>query len=192
MLSTIVTSKARLKVLKLFFNGGESYSPYVREVVRATGLEINAVRRELVKLSKEKLLLEDPRGNRLHYHLNPKHGLYYDLASILAREVGIGASIYKKRNKLGAVKFVLLSLNFFLKTGEKTPVDLVIVGDVYLSELKSIVDKYQKNEDREINYMVISEHEYRMLKDRKDPMMVNILSQPRSIIIGSQKKFLGL
>ena len=90
MLSYIVTSKARRKVIKFFFEGGCEFSPYEREIVRGTRLEINAVRRELKRLSKARILMEDPRGNRLHYYLNSKHSLYYDLASIISKEVGLG------------------------------------------------------------------------------------------------------
>lgn len=192
MLSTLITSKARRKVIKYFYEGGTNFTPYVREIVRGTGLEINAVRRELLKLSKEKLLTEEARGNRLHYSLNPKHPIYYDLAAITAKEIGLGGELYKKRNKLGGVKFILMSLNFFLKNDVKSPIDLIIVGDVYLTEVKSIVEKYQKNLPNEVNYMVLSDSEYKLLKDRRDPMLVSILAQPRAIIYGSYQKFLNI
>jgi hypothetical protein len=192
MLSTVVTSKARLKVINYFYQGGKDFSPYVREIVRGTGLEINAVRRELIKLTKSKLFIEEPRGNRVHYHLNPKHAIYYDLASLVARDVGIGGDLYRKKKKLGNVRFILMSLNFFLKDPTKNPIDIIIVGSIYLSDVKKLIDKHQKDYDREINYMVLTDSEYRVLKDRKDPLIVNILSQPRCIIYGSQEKFLSL
>lgn len=192
MLSTLITSKARRKVIKYFYEGGANFTPYVREIVRGTGLEINAVRRELLKLSKEKLLVEEARGNRLHYSLNPKHPIYFDLAAITAKEIGLGGELYKKRNKLGSVKFILMSLNFFLKNDIKSPIDLIIVGDIYLTEVKSIVEKYQKNLPNEVNYMVLSDSEYKLLKDRRDPMIVSILAQPRAIIYGSYQKFLNI
>lgn len=192
MLNTVITSKARRKVLKYFYSGGVDFSPFVREVVRGTDLEINAVRRELAKLSREKLLIEEPRGNRLHYHLNTKHPIYFDLAAIVAKEVGLGGELFKKRKKIGNVKFILMSLNFFLKSEDKSPIDLVIVGDIYLSEVKSIVDKYQRKLPKEVNYMILSDSEYRLLKDRRDPMIVSILAQPRSIIYGSWQKYLNI
>lgn len=189
MLDNIITSEARLKVLRYFFSNGYDFLPYVREIVRGTGLEINAVRRELQRLSSSKLLIEEKRGNRLHYKLNTSHSLYYDLASIIAREVGLGRLIYKKKKKIGNIKFCLLSLNYFLHREVKTPIDLIIVGDVYLNYLKELITEYQEKKGTEVNYMVLSEQEYRILRDRKDPLIMNAFIQPRSIIVGNQDRY---
>jgi len=191
MLKDIITSEARLKVLKFFYIGGEIFSPYVREIVRGTDLEINAVRRELIRLSKAKLLLEDPRGNRLHYYLNPKHTLYYDLASVFAKEIGLGRLIHRKKKRIGNITFCLLSLNFFLKRKVKNPIDMIMVGDLYLSFLKELIIDYQKEHKEEVNYMVLTDQEYRILKDRKDQLIMNAICQPRAVIIGSQEKYLN-
>lgn len=191
MLDNIITSKARQKVLTYLYSGGVEFTPFVRQIVRGTKLEINAVRRELNKLSKVKLIKEEPRGNRLHYSLNMEHPLYYELAQVISKEVGLGSIIYKKRRRIGNIKFALLSLNFFLKTKIEGSVDLLIVGDVYIKTLKDIIDKYQKDKSREVNYMVLSSEEFRILKDRRDSLLMSSLFQPRSILIGAQEKFLS-
>lgn len=191
MLKYIVTSVSRQKILKYFFENGKGFSPYVRQVVRDLSLEINAVRRELLNLQSEKIISSESRGNRLHYFLNEKHPLYYDLASIIAKQSGIGGIIYRKRKRLGNIKFAVLSLEFFLKSKSKSSIDLLIVGDVYLGKLKSIIEKYELSHDIELNYMVISFSEFEILRDRRDTVLTSCLISPRCVLIGNDEKFLS-
>lgn len=190
MLSSIVTSVSRQKILSYFFINGVNFSPYVRQIVRDLNLEINAVRRELINLQSEKIILSEARGNRLHYFLNIKHPLYYDLASIISKKEGLGGIIYKKRKKIGNIKFALLSLKFFLKSKQDNSVDLLIVGDIYLPKIKQIIEKYENKTNVEVNYMVLNLNEYLLLKDRRDSILTSCLISPRCVLIGSEEKFL--
>ena len=191
MLKALITSKARRTILKYFYVQGEESTPYVRQIVRDTKLEINAVRRELIRLREGKILNELPRGNRLHYQLNTKHPYYYNLAKIFARESGLGKEILRNKKKLGNINFCLLSLGFYLKRNPRNPVDIVIVGNIYLTEMKRVITTYEKDNDVEVNYMVLSKEEFSIFKDRKDPLLINALNQPRAIIIGDEFRYLN-
>lgn len=192
MLNSIITSVSRQKILSYFFSGGVDFSPYVRQIVRDLNLEINAVRRELENLQNEKIIISEARGNRLHYVLNSSHPLYYNLAAIVAKSSGLGSIIYKKRKKLGNIKFALLSLGFFLKSKKNpTSIDLLIVGDVYINVVKPIIEKFEKLNNLEVNYMVLNLNEYELLKDRRDNVLTTCLISPRCVLIGSEEKFLS-
>ena len=69
MFADLITSKSRTKLLTVFLS-----SPYemyhVREAVRRTGDEINAVRRELQFLEKKGVLVREQRANRVYYSLD--------------------------------------------------------------------------------------------------------------------------
>lgn len=190
MLSSIITSVSRQKILSYFFVNGVNFSPYVRQIVRDLNLEINAVRRELINLQSEKIIVSDTRGNRLHYFLNTKHPLYYDLASIISKKEGLGGIIYKKRKKIGNIKFALLSLKFFLNSKQNNSLDLLIVGDVYLNKINSIIERYENETNVEVNYMVLNLNEFLLLKERRDPVLISCLISPRCVLIGSEEKFL--
>jgi predicted ArsR family transcriptional regulator len=59
MLSHLLGSKARVKILKLFLlNLEEKF--YIRQIARDLDLQVNSVRRELDNLEKFGLLLADP------------------------------------------------------------------------------------------------------------------------------------
>jgi predicted transcriptional regulator len=63
-LKHLFTSQTRSKLITIFFSRvTELY--YVRELVRATGEEINSVRRELENMKQSGLIASENRGNRL-------------------------------------------------------------------------------------------------------------------------------
>ncbi|MBP7859372.1 hypothetical protein KA001_00195 [Patescibacteria group bacterium] len=191
MLKFLITSLARRKILRYFFVGGENFSPHIRKIVKENDLEINAVRRELKNLEDAKILILQKRGNRVHYFLNSKHRLYYDLASLVAKEEGLFASIYKNRKKLGKVLFGVGSLNFFLKqVANKDDLAVLVVGDVYPLVLEAIIKKYEKKENLEVNYMLVSESEFNLLRTRNDELLNKLLMSARCVFLGNQKKFL--
>ena len=69
MLKELFISEVRVNLLKfLVKNFNEEY--HVRALVRELGVEINAVRRELEKLTNLNILLKNPWGNKIFYKIN--------------------------------------------------------------------------------------------------------------------------
>src|SRR6185369_15976824 len=99
MFSDLITSKTRVKLLNVFLSApSEMY--HVRECVRRTGEEINAVRRELLLLEKKGVLKKEPRANRVYYSLTREYPFYFDLLKIGAKTMGLGHEILDNRVKL--------------------------------------------------------------------------------------------
>ncbi|MGA2967959.1 MAG: transcriptional regulator, partial [Candidatus Levyibacteriota bacterium] len=78
MFADLITSKSRIKLLNVFLSSPNDML-HVRELVRRTHDEINAVRRELAFLEKKGILTREPRANRVYYFLNKSYPFYYDL-----------------------------------------------------------------------------------------------------------------
>ena len=80
MLKDLIISKVRVKLLEIFFaRPNEIY--HVRDLVRKTEEEINAVRRELAHMEQAGMVKKEPRGNRLYYWFN-KNYLFYIILKI--------------------------------------------------------------------------------------------------------------
>lgn len=191
MLSDLITSKSRVKVLTVFLtNPNEMY--HVRELVRRTGDEINAVRRELAFLEKNGILSKEPRANRVYYSFNKSYPFYPDLLAIGAKIIGLGDDIMKNRARLGKIKFAMFS-GRFTKRAKKEPedVDLLVVGTVVLPELAILVKNEEKRLGTEINYTVMSEEEFQFRKKRSDPFIQSILSGSRVMLIGDEEAVLA-
>ena len=103
MLQNIIPSQTRLKVLELFFhNPNENY--YLRRVVREVEKEVNAVKRELDILEKEKVLTREPRLNKVFYFLNKNYKYYDEFLRIFSKSDNLSQLIYQNLPKLGKVK----------------------------------------------------------------------------------------
>ncbi|MBU1127444.1 MAG: hypothetical protein ABIH88_03185 [Patescibacteria group bacterium] len=187
MLKNLIVSKVRIKILQVFFDQpGQIY--YVRELVRMTGEEINAVRRELLNLEKTGLLRKEPRGNRLYYDLNKQHVLYGDLLSMIHKTVGIGKELVKKKAKLGKINLAMLSGRFVRRLETlKGGVDLLIIGEADLTKLGQLVQEEEKRLKREINYTAMTKNEFNFRKKRRDPFLSGILLGSRVMIIGDEE-----
>lgn len=191
MLEDFITSKSRVRVLNIFL-----VSPFdmyhVRELVRRTNDEINAVRRELFFLENKGILTKEKRANRVYYYLDKTYPHYYDLLRLSAKMVGLGGEIVKNRAKLGKIKYAFISGKFVRKL-EKSPeeVDLLIVGTVVLPEIALIVRNEEAKLGREINYTVMTEEEFDFRKDRKDPFIEKILAGSRIMLLGDEEAMLA-
>lgn len=191
MLADLITSKSRVKLLNVFLaNPTEMY--HVRELVRRTGDEINAVRRELSYLEKKGILSKEPRANRVYYFLSKNYEFYYDLLKIGSKTIGLGDSIIRNRVKLGRVKYAMFSGKFARRL-PKGPedVDLIVVGSIVLPELALLVREEEKRLDSEINYTVMTEEEFDFRKKKRDPFILSILYGSRVMLIGDEETLLA-
>src|SRR5258708_3133157 len=186
MLSDFITSKSRVQLIGVFM-----MHPYemfhVRELVRRTGDEINAVRRELAFLEKKGVLNREPRANRVYYSLRKSYPFYFDLLKLGSKTIGLGSELIKNRIKLGKIKFAMFS-GKFVRRLEKTPeeVDFLVVGTVVLPEVALLVRNEEARLGTEINYTVMTEEEFDFRKKRNDPFIKSILAGSRVILLGDE------
>ena len=191
MLADFITSKSRIQLINVFL-----MYPYemfhVRELVRRTGDEINAVRRELAFLQAHGVLTKEPRANRVYYALDKSYPFYFELLRIGAKTVGLGGEIIKNRIKLGKIKYAMFSGKFVRKI-EKTAeeVDFLMIGTIVLPELALLVRNEETRIGKEINYTVMTEEEFDFRKSRRDPFLLSILSGSRIMLLGDEESMLS-
>lgn len=191
MLSDFITSKARIKLLGVYLSD-PSQMYHVRELVRRTGDEINAVRRELAFLQDKGILEREPRANRVYYSLSKNYAFYFDLLRMGAKAFGLGSQILRNRIKLGKIKYAMLSGKFARKMKDSPDeVDLLVVGTVVLPELSLLVRDEEKKINSEINYTVMAEEEFNFRKKKRDPFIMSILSGSRIMLIGDEESMLA-
>lgn len=191
MFEDLITSKSRVKLLSVFLaNPSEMY--HVRELVRRTEDEINAVRRELAFLEKNSILIKEPRANRVYYSFSKTYPFFFDLISMGAKTVGLGAEILKNRAKLGKIKFAMFSGKFVRRLPHAADdVDLLVVGTVVLPELALLVRNEEGRLKTEINYTAMTEEELDFRKKKNDPFIAKILSGSRVMVIGDEEDLLS-
>lgn len=191
MLADLITSKSRVKLLNIFL--ASPFDMYhVRECVRRTGDEINAVRRELQFLEKNGILQKEQRANRLYYSLDKSYPFYFDLLALGVKTQGIGHEIIKNRAKLGKIKYAMFSGRFIRKQKKSADdVDLMVIGTIVLPELAAIVRSEEQRLGIEINYTAMTEEEFKFRKQRNDPFITTILSNSHVMLLGDEEAMLS-
>lgn len=190
-LKDLFVSKVRVKLLQIFLGSpGEIF--YVRELVRKTEEEINAVRRELARMESRGLVKREARANRVYYGFRKDYLFYEELLRFCCKTTGLGGQIIEERNKIGKLKYVMLSGGFVrLNPHHQQNVDLLVVGEVVMPQLAQIVRGYEAKLDREINYTVMTEQEFNFRKKRRDPFITSILLGSRIMLIGDEEEMIS-
>jgi len=190
-LKDLFISRVRVKLLQTFL-GNPADIFYVRQLVRKTGEEINAVRRELERLEELKALHKEPRGNRLYYGFRKDYPFYGELIQLVAKTTGLGKAIVKNKNKLGKVKYAFMSGRLARRRPHNPEdVDLLIVGEIIMPQLQSIVAGFEGKLKREINYSVMTKQEFEFRKKRRDPFILQVLTASRVMLIGDEEEMLS-
>lgn len=157
------------------------------------GTEINAVRRELLRLSSAGLLHKRHSGNRLYYEVAKDYMFLNPLTKILACEYGFGGEIVKHKTDLGDPRFAMVSLEFLKgRVSHQNQVDLILVGKVNLPFLAELVQKEQSRIEHEVNYMALSDEEFSFQKSKRDPLLMSAIGQARVILWGDEERYCGI
>jgi len=190
MLTQLIPSKVRRKILALYFhNIDQTY--YLREIVRLTNEEVNAVKRELDILHNAKVLTREKRTNKVFYALSKSFSLYDEFVRIFTKDTSLATLIYKNASRLGKIKFIAVSTKFSKKTQIKEDeIYVLFVGIVVIPEVESIMQAARKEFGWEINYTVMTEDEIQFRKKNNDPFLWKFLKQPKVMLVGHEEDLL--
>src|SRR3972149_6406629 len=103
MLTKLFSSQTRVALLRLFFPHPDNRY-YVRQIARELRRDISGIKCELDNLEKAGLLLSDKVGNLRYYSVNKTAAIYSEVKGIVAKTVGVQATIYEALAPLGGVR----------------------------------------------------------------------------------------
>lgn len=189
-LEDIFVSKVRVKALKYFLLN-PTRPLHLRGAVREFKEEINAVRRELMRLDAVKLLETEAKGNRKFFRLNIQHPFVSQLMGLFHQTYGLGGELINQQKKLGDLEFAVLTSAFTqgVYVGDQR-IDLVLIGMVDMSVLEKIISEYELKTGREVHYTVMRPSEFDLRKRRKDQFIVDLLIQEIIMLIGRREDFI--
>ena len=140
MLSHLLGSKARVKILKLFLlNPEEKF--YIRQISRDLGLQVNSVRRELDNLEKFGLLLADPPTYNIdEYLLNNNTKTQSGEENRLEKSKLMETKELKKESTKQEKKYYSLNKNFVLYEEIKALItkSQILAGKNFIKSLQKI------------------------------------------------------
>lgn len=158
MLSTLISSKTRIKLLFKFFLNSNTRG-YLRGLESEFGESSNAIRLELNRLEKAGMLSSELQGNKKYFRANTKHPLYGEIRNIILKQIGLDQVIETVIERLGQVEKVYLS-GTFAKGIDSQIIDLILIGDIDKEYLVNLIEKTEKLISRKIRYVIFASSEF--------------------------------
>jgi len=177
-------------ILNLFFQDTEK-EYYLREIAKLLDKEPSSVQQALEYLIKEKILLDERKGNLRFFKLNKNHPLYEEIKRILRKTLGLEAQLKELVAKLPDIESAFI-FGSFAKGREYggSDIDLMLIGqadeDKLIEEIKPIEEKLK----REINYQVFTKSEIKNhLLSGKDGFIALVFQEPKILLKGNLDEF---
>ena len=192
MLIKLFTSKLRVEILALFFSRAEE-ALYLGEIVKLTGEDRGNISRELRNLESIGLLISRKEGNLKYYSSNKDFLLYDELRSIILKTRGAVGALKEtlSRTKNIDYAFIYGSMASGTETA-KSDIDLMVIGEISLESLLRRVRGSEKTLGREINPSLYGAKEYKRRMKKKDPFIVQVMNEPRIMLIGENDGLQGI
>ena len=216
MIDALFGSKTRVKLLKLFLNSPDN-SYYVREITRLIDEQINSVRRELSNMLKIGIITSENVENKLYYKVNQMYPHFIPLRAIFSdEEIPIAevqaakisgntkdsTSTFSSSDSNPEVKYYnkifegltgahAIVIAGKLVRGSASPIDILIIGQVPNTKLKTIIKSIERREEIEVNYTVIAPEEFHYRISVRDRFIGEILDTKFTVIKDANRIITG-
>ena len=158
LLSSLISSKTRVKLLMRFFLNPDTRS-YLRELAKEFNVSTNSVRGELNQLTKTKLLKSYKNGRQIFYTANTDHALFPELKSMVNKVMGIEQVMNSIITRLGNLEKAFL-IDDYAEGKDTGIIDLLLVGDIDQYHLNDLSRKTERYIGRKIRSLVLTPEEY--------------------------------
>jgi hypothetical protein len=193
MLEQLFGSKIRVRLLQLFLANPEK-EYYIREITRLLDCQINSVRREVENLVSFGILKgvsgKEVKGakskkneaQKKYFQANLDFPLFSELKSLILRShFIIKKGLLKEILKAGNIYYLALT-GIFVDSGS-SPVDIFIVGKVRKDKIEKIINKFEKELNRHINYTLLSKTEFNYRREITDRFIYEIIEGEKIVVV---------
>jgi len=181
----ITNSKTRKAIFQLYFSHPEK-KYYLRELERILNLPVQNIRRELMSLEKSGVFQREKMGNQVYYFLNTKSPIFKELRGVVSKTIGIENNLKRILLDMDNIKFAFIFGSFANETEDAmSDIDLMIVGDIDENDLIGKISALETKIEREINYHIFGETEFKKRLREGDAFLKGISSKPTIFLIGN-------
>ncbi len=158
MLESLITSKTRIKLMVKFFINSNT-TAYLRNLSTEFGESTNAIRQELNRFEKAKLLESKIEQNKKVYQANTKHPYFKDMHHLLLKYVGIEEIVDSVVRQIGELEKGYI-INDFAQGNPGNVLDLLFVGNNFdYNYLNTLVRKAEESVSFKIRYIAVTPDE---------------------------------
>jgi predicted nucleotidyltransferase len=177
--------KTRQAVLAMLFgNPGRAY--YTREIVHGAKSGASQVQRELEQLTRSGLVTRERRANQVYFQANETASIYHELVVLVAKTFAIG-DFFRTALVPCSTRIHVAFIYGSVARGEHhatSDVDVLIVGDLLLSDLEVPLRDVETRLARPVSATVMDLKEFAKRKKAKDHFLRNVFAGPKIFLIG--------
>lgn len=181
----------RRKVLGLLFGRPEE-SFYLREIARMTDVGLGSVQRELEGLTEAGLVTRTERGRQVYFQANAESPVFDELCRLVEKTSGLADAVRAALipfEEGGQITFAFIFGS--VATGDHSAdsdVDLMILGDIRLSEIVPVLRPVQDQLGREVNPSIYSLDEFREKAAAGEHFIRSLIKRPKMMLVGSENE----
>jgi predicted nucleotidyltransferase len=122
-----------------------------------------------------------------YYSADKNSPIFSEMKGLIFKTTGIQGSIKAVLSKLKGVQAAFI-YGSYAKGAEKedSNINLMVIGQVNITELNDVVMGLEEKMKREIDYLAFDEQEYRKRKDAKDPFIREIVKGKKIFLLGKE------
>ena len=153
MLSSLITSKTRLRMLIKFFVSAANKG-YLNGLASEFNESTNSIRKELNNLSGAGYLLKSKKNNRIIYNANTSHPMFEILQKIVRQHLGLEDIVETVIERIGDVDQIALT-GEYARGIDSGNIEIIINGsDVNNDYLENIKPKIKKKIGRKVSFLL--------------------------------------
>ena len=189
-LSEALFTTTQRRVLGLLYNRPDR-SFYTNEILRATGMGVATIKRELDRMTAAGLLSMRRIGNQHHYRADPDCPIHDELRRIVRKTIGI-VDVLNEALAPVADRIVLAFVFGSVASGKDSTgsdIDLMLIGELSLAEAVTALHPAQEALSREVNPKVYRVEEWRRLLREDGAFIREVSRKPRLDVLGNWNEF---
>ena len=176
-------SKIAQTVLSYFLLNQER-ELYVNEMAKKFKVDRGNLVKKLAEWAREGILIKSQRGNLSIYRINGNYPFLSELRSIAQKSFGIEELLRTALKKIKGIKSAIIFGSYAKnKLSAESDIDLFLIGSHNSLEALKVIVKLQKQFDREINIVDMTEREFNKRKKNKDEFISHIFADKTIKII---------
>jgi len=185
MLSTLITSKARVELITWFItHPGKRF--YYRQLIDILNASKQSIQNELARLENAGLLSSQKEGNIRFYWVNKDFILYPEIKSIILKTVGVGDELRKSLSKIGDIRsaFIYGSVAKNLEDA-RSDIDVMVIGNVSVDAVHEAIMKAEEHLGREVNYSIFNPSDWKKQLKAKKGFASDVAKNEKIFLIGN-------
>lgn len=181
--------KIRQKILAATFLQPEKWW-FISELAENIGTSPSSLQRELDSLAKSGILRNRREGNRLYFQAETDSPIYLPLRELIIQTLGIVEQINESLSVFSDKIIIAFIFGSIARDEENafSDVDLMLIGEVGLSDISPILRDLERKFNREINATCYSPEEFQKKIQMGNHFLTNVVKGKKIFLIGNENE----